>query len=132
MGGDIDEFHRGEDLEYDIEQVQDGYDLILPGGVLGSSWPVYAEEWQNYTSLSTDIATTPCDLDYVTAHACRRIFQRLYDAEDKNRKAGDWVNKWSGLLKQWRAEAATMDAKHRGGWRPRIRFPQLQTSQAVI
>jgi len=132
MGGDVDKFYRGPDLEYDYEQVQEGYDLILPDGVLGSPWPVYAEEWQNYASLSTDIATTTCDLDYVVAHACRRIFQRLYDAEDKNRKAGEWLNRWSGLLKQWRAEAGAMDAKHRGGWRPRIRWPQIQTAQAVI
>jgi hypothetical protein len=136
MGGDIDEFYRGEDLEYDIEQVQGGYDLILSRGVLGGLWPVYAEEWQNYTSLASDIATTTCDLDYVTAHTCRRIFQRLYDAEEKNRQpatsAGAWVNRWSGLLKQWRAEAVAMDTKYRGGGRPRLRFPQLATSQVVI
>lgn len=132
MGSDVDKFYRGPDLEYDIEQVQDGYELLLPARVLGGSWPVYAEEWTNYAALATDIAETSCDLDYVVAHACRRIFQRLFDAEESKRTSREWVNRWSNLLREWRAEAGAMDAKHRGGYRPRIRYPQLQTAQTAV
>lgn len=133
LGSDVDNFHRGEDLEYDVEQVQNGFELILPSGCLGNSYPMYAEEWQNYPTIADEYTTaTPCDEEYVRAHACRRIYQRLWDMEEKNHSGVDWVNKWEKGLKQWRAIAVTMDAKHRGGFRPRIRFPGLATTQVEV
>lgn len=131
LGTQVDEFYRGEDIDYDIEQVESGFDLILPASILGGAYPVYAEEWKNFTSLITDVVTTSCDLDYVTAHACRRIFQRLFDKEEKNRSSTEWVNRWSNLLRHWRAEAQAQENKHRG-FRPRWRIPQLQTSQVTV
>jgi len=127
LGSEVDTFYRGEDIEYDIEQVENGFELILPSGYLGSTYPVYAEEWKNYASLSSDTATTNCDEEYVVAHVCRRLFQRLWLGEERNRSVADWVNKWDRPMKEWRATCIVMDAKHRGGYRPRLRFPQLQT-----
>jgi hypothetical protein len=127
LGSQVDEFYRGEDIEYDIEQVENGFDLILPSGYLGGAYPVYAEEWKNYASLSNDTTTTTCDKEYVVAHVCRRLFDQLWTTEERNRSGPDWVNKWDRPRKEWRATAIAMDAKHRGGYRPRLRFPGLQT-----
>jgi len=132
LGTQVDEFYRGEDIEYDIEQVENGFELILPSGYLGSTYPVYAEEWKNYASLSSDTATTNCDEEYVVAHVCRRLFQRLWVGEERNRNGSDWVNRWDRPMKEWRATCIVMDAKHRGGYRPRLRFPGLQTSDRQV
>ena len=132
LGTQVDEFYRGEDIEYDIEQVENGFELILPSGCLGGAYPVYAEEWKNYASLSTDTATTTCDEEYVVAHVCRRLFQRLWLGEERNRSGSDWANKWDRPLKEWRATAIAMDEKHRGGYRPRLRFPGLVTTDRQV
>jgi hypothetical protein len=133
LGSDVDSFHRGEEIEYDVEQVQNGYELILPSGYLGNTYPPYAEEWQNYPTIADDYTTaTACDEEYARAHACRRLYQRLWEMEEKNHSGVDWANKWAQGLKQWRAVAVAMDTKHRGGYRPRLRFPDLATSQREI
>lgn len=136
LGSEVDHFRRSDDLDYYSEEVQDGFTLVLPPGVIGNPQPPYAEEWQNYPTLgvltTADNGTTDCEETYVRAYAVWLIYQGLWEAEESKRAGADWRNKWSGGLSHWTEQKNVSERVYGRNMRPRISFPHARTGMVRV